>query len=197
MGGKKKGVKHRKLRPSEKKRYLLKPMKSMEQDVKEYLLPGEHVLYQAHEMFFTDRRVIKHKHGWAARTFHYFYSTFEDLDLRFLESVKAKNVINLRLLFWGLFVMLLGPISMVIAAVPGLGWLGSFLMEFFVEGLALGGLLLIGFLLIIAGLILRDRVIEFRGMGGTTIMTRHLHDAELVKVRELQYLRWRSMGLDK
>lgn len=185
------------MRPSEKKHHLLKPLKEMEDDVKPFLLPGEHVIYQSHEMFFTDRRIIKHRHGWFARTFHYFYSTFEDLDFRFLESVKAKNVINHCLLFWAVVVLLLGPISMVIAAIPGFDWLGVFLMTYLVEGMGLGGLLLTGLVLIIASVILRNRVIEFHGLGGAVIRTSHLHDEELQKVRELQHVRWRRMNMDK
>lgn len=169
----------------------------MEEDVKPYLLPGEHVVYQSHEMFFTDRRIIKHRHGWLERTFSHYYSTFEDLDLRFLESIRAKHVINRCLLFWGLFVMLLGPISMVIGAIPGLGWLGRFLMDVFVDGMGLGGLLLASLALVIAGVIIRDRIIEFRGLGGAVIMTTHLHDGELQKIRELQHVRWRRMNMDK
>lgn len=185
------------MRPSEKKHHLLKPMKAMEEDVQPYLLPGEHVVYQANEMFFTDRRIIKHKHTWFVRTFHYFYSTFEDLDLRFLESIKAKNVINLRLLFLGLFVMLLGPIGLFIGLIPGFASVGDFLVKHLVEGLGLGGLLLVGFVLIIAAMFLRDRVIEFRGLGGVIIRTKHFHDEELQKVRELQHVRWRRMNMDK
>ncbi|MBN1275476.1 hypothetical protein JXA12_04270 [Candidatus Woesearchaeota archaeon] len=193
--GDKKEVAGEKPRPSEAKHFLMKPMKGMEEEVKGYLLPGEHVIYQAAEMFFTDRRIIKHRHDWFARTFHFFYSTYEDMDYRFLESIKAKNVINAALLFWGLFAMLLGPISIVLGSIPGLGWLGEVIMSTFVDGLGISGLLIIGSVLVIAGVILRDRVIEFHGLN-TVIRTTHFHDEELLKVRELQHLRWRRVGMD-
>ena len=75
--------------------------------------------------------------------------------------------------------------------------LGDFLVKNLVDGLGLGGLLLIGFVLIVAGMLLRDRVIEFRGLGGAVIRTKHFHDEELQKVRELQHVRWRRMNMDK
>ena len=179
-----------------KQKFLLHGGEGMEEEVKEYLLPNETVAYQAEDMFFTNKRVIKHKHNWCARTFHYFYTTFEDLDLRYLEAIKAKNVINLKLLFWGLVIMLLGPISIFIASIPGLGGFGQFIETYLVEGLGLGGLLLIGLILVASAVILRDRVIEFIGHG-TTIRSRHFHDDELVKIRELQHIRLRRLGLDK
>lgn len=185
------------IRPPKKKQHLLKPLQELEEDVKEFLLPGEHVVYQSHEMFFTDRRIIKHKHDWFMRTFHYFYSTFEDMDLRFLESIKAKNVINLRLFITGLVIMLVGPISMLVGAIPGLEKVGSFLVKLFVDSIGLGGLLLIGLVLVGASIILRDRIIEFKGTGGSIIRTSHFHDEELQKVRELQHVRWRRMNMDQ
>lgn len=177
------------------KQHLLRPSKASEADVKSYLVPGEHVLYQAKQLFFTDKRIIKHKHNWWARTFHFFYSTFEDLDLRHLESIRAKNVVNLRLLFWGCVVLLLGPIAIFFGAIPGLVWLGDLLMSL-VDGLSLGGTLLIGIILVVAAMILRDRVIEFHGFN-TVIRTHRFHDEELQKVRELQHMRLRSLGFEK
>ena len=179
-----------------KKQHLLRPSKASEADVKDYLIPGEHVLYQAQQLFFTDKRIIKHKHNWWARTFHFFYSTFEDLDLRFLESIRAKNVVNLRLLFWGCVVLLLGPIAMIIGAIPGLAGLGDFLVNVIVDGLSIGGTLLIGLILVAASVILRDRVVEFHGLN-TVIRTHRFHDEELQKIRELQHMRMRSLGMEK
>ena len=69
-------------------------------------------------------------------------------------------------------------------------------MTYFVEGLGISGLFLIGIVLIIAAVVLRDRIIEFHG-SNTVIRTKHFHDDELMKVRELQHLRMRRIGLDK
>ena len=182
--------------PVEKRHFLMKGSVTMEKDVKPYLIPGEHVVYQAEELFFTDRRIIKHKHNWFARSFHFFYSTFEDLDYKFIESIKAKNVINLKLLFWGLLIMLLGPVTVFIGSIPGLGKFGEFIMTYFVEGLGVSGLFLIGFVLIIAAVILRDRIIEFHGTN-TVLRTKHFHDDELMKVRELQHVLLRRIRQDK
>ncbi|MBW2982926.1 hypothetical protein KY327_01330 [Candidatus Woesearchaeota archaeon] len=183
-------------RESPRKEFLLHGGEGMEEEVKSYLLPNETVVYQAEDMFFTNKRIIKHKHDWFARTFHYFYTTFEDLDLRYLEGIKAKNVINLKLLFWGAVIMLLGPVSLFLTAIPGLGGFGEFIETYLVEGLGLGGLLLIGLILVGSALILRDRVVEFEGHG-TRIRSRHFHDDELLKIRELQHIRLRRLGLDK
>ena len=181
--------------PAKRKQHLLQPPKNLEQEIKEFLLPGEHVIYHAKEMFFTDRRIIKHNSGFWPRATHYFYTTFEDLDLRFLESIKAKNVMNLTLLFWGLFIISLGPISTLVSAIPGLALLGKAL-QFLVEGLQLEGMILIGIICIITASILRDRIIEFHGLGGTIIRTRHFHNDELQKVREIQHVRWRRLNAD-
>lgn len=176
--------------------HLLEDDVSPSEELKSFLLPGEHVVYNAEDMFFTNKRIIKHRADWWARTFHFFYSTFEDIDLRHLTGMKAKNVINLRLFFCGLAVMFLGPIAFFFSVVPGLGGLGRFLNIYFVEGLGLPGLFLVGFVLVFCSLILRDRVIEFYSHG-LVIRTCHFHDEELVKVRELQHLRLSRLGLDK
>lgn len=183
-------------KPSGKQQHLLKPLPGMELEVKDYLLPGEHVVYHAGDIFFTDRRIIKHKQSALTRHTHFFYRSFEDLDYRFLESMCAKNVVNLRLTFWSVFVFLLGPIAFFLGSIPGLRWLGEFLMLVLVDGLGLGGIFLIGVVLLVAAVVLRDRVIEFRS-SGTILRTKHLPDTDLVKVRELQLIRLKRLGLEK
>lgn len=161
-----------------------------------FLMPGEVVVYQAADVFFTNRRIIKHQTSVVAKTLHYFYSTFEDIDLRFVESIKAKNVINFRLFFTGLVFIFFGPIGLFLGLIPGLEGFGSFITDFIVSSLGLGGVLAIGLILIASAITLRDRVIEFWGHG-VVIRTKHFHDDELVKVRELQHLRLSRLGLDK
>lgn len=175
---------------------LLEDHSEFEKQLKEFLLPGEVVVYRTHDVFLTNKRLIKHRVDWYARAFHFVYSSFEDLDLRFIESIKAKNVINLRLFMLGLLVILLGPVAMFFALIPGAEGVGLFLVSVFVDGLGLGGLLLIGLVLVVSSLLLRDRIVEFWGHG-VVVRTRHFHDVDLVKVREAQHLRLMRLGLDK
>jgi len=153
--------------------------------LKSMLLKGESVAYHAQDIYVTNRRIIKYRVGLWARLMHFFYNTFEDLDLKHLESIKAKNVINLRLLGWGFFVLLLGPIAYVVSAIPGIGPIGDYVLTHIVDDLGLGGLLIIGIILIICSLLLRDRVVEFYGQG-SVMRAKHFVDEELVKIRELQ-----------
>lgn len=195
MGGKKEvGVQLE--QPPVQKRFIMKGGVHLNEKLKGFLMPGEVVIYQAADLFFTNKRIIKHNPSAIAKALHYFYSTFEDLDLRFLESIKAKNVINFKLFVIGLIVIFLGPISAFFGAIPGIEGLGEFIAKHIVDNLGLGGLLLIGVILIASAIVLRDRVIEFWGHG-VVIRTKRFHDDELVKVRELQHLRLSRLGLDK
>ena len=197
--GEKKEVGEKKVQPPKKghlKYFSMKGDLHLNEKLKGFLLPGEVVVYQAADLFFTNKRLIKHRVSKAAKFFHFFYSTFEDLDLRFIESIKAKNVINFKMLFLGLLVIALGPLASFLSAIPGIGGIGDFIGNTLVVPLGINGLFLIGVILIVAAVILRDRVIEFWGHG-VVIRTRHFHDDELVKVRELQHLRLTRLGLDK
>jgi len=156
--------------------------------IKHVLVSGESVAYHANDIYITNLRIIQYRIDVLARLFHYFYNTFADLDLRHLESIKAKNIINLQLLFWGSFIILLGPIAALISLLPTIGGIGDFILDYIVTPLGLPGVLLLGVLLIVAAVILRDRVIEFYGQG-PVIRVSHFDDEELVKIREIQRLR--------
>ncbi len=156
--------------------------------IKQLLSSGEHVVYHSDDIYLTNKRIIKRRTTWWARTFHFFYETFEDIDYKFLGSIKAKNIINLKLFSIGLIIILLKPISDFIGAIPGLGFLSSGLLEPIADNLGLGGMILIGLILIVSSLLLRDRVIEFYG-SNSVLRARHFFDEELVKVRELQEIR--------
>lgn len=179
---------------SDKKTYMLPSSLHLEESVKHMLLPGEQVMYQSDDIFFTTRRIIKHKEGHWAKFMHFFYNAYEDLDFTDLQSIKAKNIINLRLLLLACITLLLGPIGNFFLALPGNGALGNFFLELHYT-LGLSGLFLIAIVLIISAMILRDRVIEFWGHG-VVIRTRHFHDDELLKVRELQRVRLKQIGMD-
>lgn len=149
------------------------------------LVPGESVKYHDHDMYITSQRIIRYRENKHRNFFHFFYHTFEDLDLSSLEAIKAKNVMNMRLFVIGLIVMFLGPIAAFISFIPGISFIGLFLLYTVVMDIGLGGLLLLGVILVAASLIIRDRYIEFHG-GGTVIRSRGFYDEELVKVRTLQ-----------
>jgi len=143
-------------------RHVLKPSRSkQDKELQHMLVPGESVAYHAKDIFFTNFRIIKYQTGWWSRSMHYFYNTFEDLDLRFLESIKAKNVINMGLLAWGIVIMALGPIAHFISAIPGIGSIGDFLLTYIVQDIGLVGLILLRVLLILCLMVLRECIIVF------------------------------------
>jgi hypothetical protein len=107
------------------------------------------------------------------------------MDLASLESIKAKNVLNFKLFLSGLLVMLLGPIGVFFSALPGLEQLGYFITDVIVSDLGLGGLVVLGLLLIVSSLIIRDRFVEFRS-AGSIMRTRGFSDEELQKIRVVQ-----------
>ena len=177
------------------KKHLFKSSIQKEKELSPYLIPGEVVMYHADDIFFTDRRIIKHRVDWWSQAFHHHYATFDDLDYRWLESIKAKNTINKPLFTLSIVTLLLGPVGIFFAIIPGLRWLGIGIL-WLCSALGIGGILLIALVLLVTSLILRDRVIEFHAHG-SLIKTKHLHDDELVAIRELQHLRLRRLGLDQ
>ncbi len=170
-----------------RKYFLHKATDDHDEFLKSLLLGNETILFHCDTIFFTNKRIIKTHIGWWSKIFHYFYSTFEDLDYQFLESVKAKNVINLKLFIAGCIVLLLGPIAAILEAIPGISAIGLFITKYVVNSLQIEGIILIGIILIGASLLLRDRFIEFHG-SNSVLRASHFSDEELKKIRELQYI---------
>ncbi len=186
-----KGAKHDN---ADRRTYLIPSSLHLETELRHLLLPGEQIMYQSDDVFFTTRRIIKHRADMWAKAMHFFYNSYEDMDFSDLQSIKAKNVINLRLLFLACVTLLLGPIGNFFMALPGKGIIGGFLLEL-QQSLGLSGVFLVALVLVISAMILRDRIIEFWGHG-VVIRTRHFHDDELLKVRELQRVRLKQIGMD-
>lgn len=184
----------KKIDSSDKRTYMIPSTLELEAEMKHWLLPGEQIMYQSDDVFFTTRRIIKHRVDKWAKAMHFFYNSYEDMDFSDLQSIKAKNVINLRLLFLACVTLLLGPIGNFFMALPGKGIIGGFLLEL-QHALGLSGVFLVALVLLVSAIVLRDRVIEFWGHG-VVIRTRHFHDDELLKVRELQRVRLKQIGMD-
>ncbi len=160
--------------------------------IKALLTSGEQVVYHSWNVYLTNKRIIKKNTSWWSRMFHFFYETFEDLDYRYLTSIKARNVINLKLFITGLIIPLLGVIAGILDAIPGLSIISKEILWPLVNDLGVFGLILISLIIIISSLIIRDRVIEFYGSDGSVLRANHFYDEELVKVRELQELRMKN-----
>jgi hypothetical protein len=151
-----------------------------------HLMKGEYAQYHSEEIYITNRRILQCQTSTWSRLFHYSHDTFKDLDLQALETITAKNTINKGLLLIGFCTLLLGPIGWLLSAIPGISPLGGYL-SYLADALGLGGLLTIGLIIIASALIIRDRIIEFKG-AGNTLVAKHLNDDELVKVRQMQQL---------